>query len=54
MTKRSQQYEDFKQEIKDRYDYISIIEIGKINVSYGRIVTLAECVAIYKELFEEA
>ncbi len=54
ITKQKQRYEDFKQEIEKRYDWISVREIAKINKSYGRIVTFRECVAIYKELFEEA
>lgn len=44
-------YEEFKQYIQERYDYISTLDIAKINRDLDYPVTIQECKMIYTELY---
>lgn len=53
MEIEQQRYNEFKQNIKDNYDYISSLDIARLNKQWGRPVTLQQCVQINKELYGE-
>lgn len=49
--KAIKRYNDFKESIRDRYDYLSAIEIAKLNRSEGWGLTLRQCVDLREELY---